>query len=133
MSTRGKFGLAATASALALGAGPAAAPALSSPARGHWSFIQGQRRALKFTVSFNVHSVGFDVRLPNSVKATGVSAQGFSCHVTFFLLVSCRGSLPANRSASGIVHFNKNAQRGLGGHVHGYTGGPGVKGTLTGP
>jgi hypothetical protein len=133
MSARWMFGLATAASVFAL-ATASGAPAAAAPAKGHWSFVQGQPKKVKFTVSFNVRTVGFDIKLPSNVMATGVTApHGFSCHVTFFLLISCHGTLAANQSKSGVVVLKKNARRGIGGHLHGYTGGVGVDGTMIGP
>ena len=134
MSKRLKLGLAAAVSTLVLAGLPAVAPAAGGQASGHWSKVSGQPKSVKFTVSFKVHTVGFDIRLPSSVKATGLSSpRGLGCHVTFFVLVSCRGALAANHGASGVVRLNKNVPSRLGGHLHGYTGGVGVDGTMTGP
>jgi hypothetical protein len=45
----------------------------------------------------------------------------------------CHGTLAANHSAKGTVVLKAKAKHHLGGDLHGFTGGPGIDATMTGP
>jgi hypothetical protein len=113
---------------------PAAVASAAPSGKGKWSLVAGKPRSVRFTVSFSVKTVGFNIKLPASVKADNVTApSGFQCQVTFFLLVMCHGTLAANHSAKGTVVLKAKAKHHLGGQLHGFTGGPGIDATVTGP